>query len=147
VPLRPLDAGTVASIRRRADAAERAARAGHLDVLIGYDLRYWRELAEVVANPYLCDFLDRLRVQCWVYAVPCLRNLPDVGRYLWAGHRELLDAVSRDDAEEIGRLTTQHHRHALELADACRNGICDLPGPAGPSFGPPVGPPEGPPAP
>ena len=65
-----VEPAVLASVRRRAEAAVRAARAGDLDVLIGYDLRFWRELGDLIGNPYICDFLDRLRVQCWVFTVP-----------------------------------------------------------------------------
>lgn len=106
-----------ASVRRRAEAAVRAARAGDLDVLIGYDLRYWRELGDVIGNRYICDFLDRLRVQCWVYSVPCLRKEHEVAKLLWAGHRELADAVQCKDAGATWRLVGEYHRHALALAD------------------------------
>ncbi|NNG88658.1 GntR family transcriptional regulator [Streptomyces cacaoi] len=75
-PLSAVDPAALASVRRRADAAQRAARAGDLDVLIAYDLRFWRELSGLLGNSHICDFLDRLRVQCWVYAVPQLRARP-----------------------------------------------------------------------
>ncbi|QPP07921.1 GntR family transcriptional regulator [Streptomyces bathyalis] len=117
VPMLTLDDAVLASVRRRAEAAVRAARAGDLDVLIGYDLRYWRELGDVIGNRYICDFLDRLRVQCWVFSVPCLRAERDLANRLWSGHRELVDAVERDDAEATQRLVTDYHQHALALAE------------------------------
>ncbi|NLU76317.1 GntR family transcriptional regulator [Streptomyces sp. HNM0575] len=117
VPVVAPDEPALASVRRRAEAAVRAARAGDLDVLIGYDLRYWRELGETIGNRYICDFLDRLRVQCWVYAVPCLRREHHVGKRLWAGHRDLLDAVEREDAEAARRIVGEQHRHALAIAE------------------------------
>ncbi|MCH6161232.1 GntR family transcriptional regulator [Streptomyces marispadix] len=117
VPVLTLDEAVLASVRRRAEAAVRAARAGDLDVLIGYDLRYWRELGDVIGNRYICDFLDRLRVQCWVYSVPCLRKEPEVSKRLWAGHRELVDAVEREDAETAHRIAGEYHRHALAIAE------------------------------
>jgi DNA-binding GntR family transcriptional regulator len=117
VPVLTLDEAVLASVRRRAEAAVRAARAGDLDVLIGYDLRYWRELGDVIGNRYICDFLDRLRVQCWVYSVPCLRRQPEVAKRLWAGHRELVDAVEREDAETAHRIAGEYHRHALAIAE------------------------------
>lgn len=107
----------MASVRRRAEAAVRAARAGDLDVLIGYDLRFWRELGDIIGNTYICDFLDRLRVQCWVFTVPGLRGGPEVANQLWSGHRELLDAVERQDAVEARRIMGEYHGHALALAE------------------------------
>jgi len=119
-PLAPefaLDSAVFASVRRRAEAAVRAARTGDLDVLIGYDLRYWRELCGVIGNPYICDFLDRLRVQCWVFCVPGLRGNHEVGTQLWAGYRELVDAVERRDPVESRRIVAEYHLHALALAE------------------------------
>jgi DNA-binding GntR family transcriptional regulator len=103
----------LASVRRRADAADRAARAGDLDVLIGYDLRYWRELSAIVGNPYICDFLHRIRVQSWVFAVPGLRREREVARKLWSRNRELVDAVERWDTGAARSLIAAYHRHSL----------------------------------
>jgi DNA-binding GntR family transcriptional regulator len=118
-PPRPaFDTGVLASVRRRADAAVRAARAGDLDVLIGYDLRYWSELGGlVIGNPYICDFLDRLRVQCWVFSVPCLRRDGGIADRLWSGYRELVEAVEQRDPVEARRIVSEYHRHALKLAE------------------------------
>src|SRR6478735_869624 len=55
----PRIAAAIAGVRRRGEEAQRAAAAGDLTVLIGYDLRFWRELATLFGNPYLCDFLHR----------------------------------------------------------------------------------------
>ncbi|MGW0737113.1 GntR family transcriptional regulator, partial [Streptomyces sp. NPDC002851] len=69
-------ADQLVSVKRRAEEAQRAACAGDLNVLIGYDLRFWRELSGLFGNPYLADFLHRLRVQAWVFVVPHLRRAP-----------------------------------------------------------------------
>lgn len=106
-----------ASVRRRADAARTAALAGDVDVLIGYDLRYWRELSGLLSNPYICDFLDRLRVQCWMFTVPWLRRESRLSGRLWSGHRELADAVEERDAEAARRLVDEYNRHALQLVE------------------------------
>lgn len=103
------------SIRRRAEEAERAARAGDLDVLIGYDLRFWRELGSLVGNPYISDFLDRVRVQSWVFAVPLLRRATDLRGRLWHGHRDLVSAVVRHDLAEAQRLVREYNEHSLAL--------------------------------
>lgn len=112
-----MDPAALASVRRRAEAAVRAARSGDLDVLIGYDLRYWRELGALAGNPYILDFLDRLRTQCWVFCVPCLRRGGEIATRLWSGYRELVDAVEQRDAIEARRIVAEYHRHALSLAD------------------------------
>ncbi|MGW1785133.1 GntR family transcriptional regulator [Streptomyces sp. NPDC002143] len=95
----PRTAAAIAGVRRRGDEAQRAAAAGDLTVLIGYDLRFWRELSALFGNPYLADFLHRLRVQSWVCTVQHLRRLTDLRGSLWSGHTELADALyARDTA-------------------------------------------------
>ncbi|MEV1062655.1 GntR family transcriptional regulator [Streptomyces sp. NPDC050263] len=95
----PRTAAAIAGVRRRGDEAQRAASAGDLTVLIGYDLRFWRELSTLFGNPYLADFLHRLRVQSWVCTVQHLRRLTDLRGALWSGHSELADALyARDTA-------------------------------------------------
>ncbi|AJF65925.1 GntR family transcriptional regulator [Streptomyces vietnamensis] len=106
------------SIRRRGEAAARAARAGDLDVLIGYDIRYWRELGRLVsANDHIADFLHRLRVQAWVFSVPYLRSERDVLGWLWSGHVELVDAITRGDGEAAVQVVRDYNAHSLEWAD------------------------------
>ncbi|MEU7182371.1 GntR family transcriptional regulator [Streptomyces celluloflavus] len=112
---RRLPTEMMVSIRRRAEEAERAARAGDLDVLIGYDLRFWRELGSVVGNAYISDFLDRMRVQTWMFAVPLLRRLGDLRGHLWHDHGELVTAVARHDLCAAQRLVTEYHEHSLTL--------------------------------
>ncbi|WP_031509923.1 GntR family transcriptional regulator [Streptomyces megasporus] len=116
VPPEPGDE-RLASVRRRAESAERAVLAGDLDVLIGYDLRFWRELGDLVGNPYVSEFLDRLRVQCWVFAVPHLRAQPGLRGSLWADYRELVDAVERRDVAAAERIVAAHNEHCLALVE------------------------------
>ncbi|MET9349612.1 GntR family transcriptional regulator [Streptomyces termitum] len=111
------------SIRRRGEAAARAARAGDLDVLIGYDIRFWHELGRLVArNAPIADFLHRLRVQTWAFSVPHLRAERDPAGRLWAGHVELVDAVTRGDAEAAVAVVRDHHAHSLAWADRLEAG-------------------------
>ncbi|MDT0345026.1 GntR family transcriptional regulator [Streptomyces litchfieldiae] len=104
------------SIRRRAAAARQAALAGDLDILIAYDLRFWRELDGLLGNPHIGDFLDRLRVACWAFTVPLLRRQTRLAGRLWAGHLELADAVERRDTAEIAALLAAQRAHVLALA-------------------------------
>ncbi|WP_207958254.1 GntR family transcriptional regulator [Streptomyces sp. YIM 98790] len=104
------------SIRRRAAAAQQAAASGDLDVLIGYDLRFWREVTALIGNPYVGEFLDRLRIQCWAYAVPRLRGRPDLPRLLWGRHPELAEALQERDAATAAALLRDFREHALTLA-------------------------------
>lgn len=104
------------SVRRRAEEARRAARSGSLEVLIGYDLRFWRELSELVGNTYISEFLHRIRVQCWVFSVPHLQGGPELRTALWDGHNELVDAVTLADADEVRRLVRAYNQHGLDWA-------------------------------
>ncbi|UED88437.1 GntR family transcriptional regulator [Streptomyces profundus] len=107
---------TFTSVRRRAVAARQAALAGDLDILIGYDLRYWRELDALMGNPHIGDFLDRLRVRCWAYLVPALRQRGRLAGRLWAGHLPLTDAVEHGDTAETRLLLGEYRSHILALA-------------------------------
>jgi DNA-binding GntR family transcriptional regulator len=113
----PAGPRALASVRRRAEEAERASRAGDLDILIGYDLRFWRELGDLVGNLYISDFLHRVRVQCWAFAVPYLRREPDLKGRLWSGHSALVDAVDRRDPAAAQRIIADYNHHALQLLE------------------------------
>ncbi|MFD6415033.1 GntR family transcriptional regulator [Streptomyces sp. NPDC060194] len=112
-------AGT-ASVRRRAEEAERAACSGDLAVLVGYDLRFWYELTALFGNPYLGDFLHRLGVQAWVCVVPYLRDAPDMRDLLWRGHGALAAAVAARDDAAARALVDSHRDHALALPSRLR---------------------------
>lgn len=107
----------IASVRRRAEAAARAARAGVLDVLIGCDLRFWQELAAIGGNPHLCEFLNRVRTQTWIYAVPHLRALTDLTGVCWADHEALVEAVAARDTAGALRLTHEYNVHTRALIE------------------------------
>ncbi|MGX2996272.1 GntR family transcriptional regulator [Streptomyces sp. JNUCC 64] len=110
------------AVRRRGEEAQRAALAGDLNVLIGYDLRFWRELGAVFGNPYLTDFLHRLRVQSWTCAVPLLRREPDLAGRLWAAHTELVDALARRDRTVARAVFAAYNAHALGLIERLSGG-------------------------
>ncbi|MFG2651669.1 GntR family transcriptional regulator [Streptomyces sp. NPDC048436] len=110
------------SVRRRGEEAARAACAGDLNVLIGYDLRFWRELSALFGNPYLSDFLHRIRVQTWVCAVTYLRRAVERGDgdlrgTLWARHTELVDALAHRDPEGAHAIVTEYNAHSLALIE------------------------------
>ncbi|MFJ7946529.1 GntR family transcriptional regulator [Streptomyces sp. NPDC096354] len=119
------------SVRRRADEAARAARGGDLDILIGYDLRFWRELGALVGNPYISDFLHRLRVQCWVFAVPYLRSDVDVRDWLWNGHPALVAAITLGEHDAVRAAIDDYNAHALMWADRLAAGDPAHPGHGG----------------
>ncbi|MFH8339314.1 GntR family transcriptional regulator [Streptomyces sp. AM6-12] len=116
-PEDPATRALLATVRRRGEEAQRAAAAGDLTVLIGYDLRFWRELSVLFGNPYLGDFLHRLRVQSWVCAVQHLRRLPELRGRLWAGHTELVEALARRDTEGARALVGAANAHSLTLLE------------------------------
>ncbi|WP_225838747.1 GntR family transcriptional regulator [Streptomyces sp. NK08204] len=118
----PRTAASLATVRRRGEEAQRAATAGDLTVLIGYDLRFWRELSALFGNPYLGDFLHRLRVQAWVCAVQHLLRLPDLRGRLWARHTELVDALARGETEQARAIVTAANAHSLALLELLTNG-------------------------
>ncbi|MEU8709420.1 GntR family transcriptional regulator [Streptomyces sp. NPDC048565] len=105
------------SVRRRGEEAARAARGGDLDILIGYDLRFWRELGAVISNAHINDFLQRLRMQAWAFAVPYLRGDGDVRDWLWNGHQELVEAITAADGPAVRMVLEAYHAHGLNWAD------------------------------
>lgn len=114
----------LAVMRRRAEEAARAAGAGDLDVLIGYDLRFWQELAAMIGNPHIAEFLHQLRVRCWVFSVPRLRaecELRGPG-CLWSGHEEVVAALTRRDEQRVYEVLAAHDAAALAWADALAAG-------------------------
>ncbi|MFF2524116.1 GntR family transcriptional regulator [Streptomyces liangshanensis] len=108
---------SLVSVRRRAEEAARAARAGDLDILIGYDLRFWRELGGLIANRYVCEFLHRMRVQAWVFSVPFLRADAEGEKWLWSGHEPLVDAITLGDAGAVRAVIGEYDEHARKWAD------------------------------
>ncbi|MEU2429081.1 GntR family transcriptional regulator [Streptomyces sp. NPDC007861] len=113
----PVHGPALVSVRRRAEEAARAARSGELDVLIGYDLRFWRELGALVTNCYIAEFLHRMRVQTWVFAVPHLRGEPEPAAWLWNRHEDLVDAITLGDGRSAHAVVVTHDEHALRWAD------------------------------
>jgi DNA-binding GntR family transcriptional regulator len=120
VHLKSIDWERLPSLQRRADAAYRAAQAGHLDVLVGCDLRFWGELAGLVANSRLTGYLDWLRVQYWIFTAPYLRGRPDIADYCWSGHRELTDHLVARDRAAVHRMLIDYNRESLrQMAALC----------------------------
>ncbi|WP_329219592.1 GntR family transcriptional regulator [Streptomyces sp. NBC_01485] len=113
----PRTAAVIAGVRRRGEAAKRAASAGDLTVLIGYDLRFWRELSGLYGNPYLADFLHRLRLQSWVCTVQHLRRLADLRGHLWSGHTELVDALYARDTDAARVVLAAYNDDSITLIE------------------------------
>ncbi|OIJ69650.1 GntR family transcriptional regulator [Streptomyces mangrovisoli] len=113
----PRSVAALAAVRRRGEEAQRAAAAGELRVLVGYDLRFWRELGALFGNAYLTDFLHRLRVQSWVCTVQHLRGATDLRGQLWAGHTELVDALGNRDVDSARKIVGEYNAHSLALVE------------------------------
>jgi DNA-binding GntR family transcriptional regulator len=111
------------SVRRRAEEAARAARGGDLDILIGYDLRFWKELESLVANRYVADFLHRMRVQAWVFSVPFLRDDPEGNEWLWGGHGQLVDALTLGDAAGVRAVIGEYNDHSVKWAERLESSL------------------------
>ncbi|WAU86107.1 GntR family transcriptional regulator [Streptomyces sp. Qhu-G9] len=118
----PRTAAALAGVRRRGEEAQRAAAAGDLNILIGYDLRFWRELSGLFGNVHLADFLHRLRVQSWVCAVQHLRRVENLRGHLWAEHTDLVDALTRRDVAAAHAIVTAYNVHSLALIERLAQG-------------------------
>ncbi|MEY9871079.1 DNA-binding GntR family transcriptional regulator [Streptacidiphilus sp. MAP12-33] len=125
--LAALDAGAVASLRRRADAAVRAARAGRLDVLVGCDRRFWAELGAFAGNRRIGDYLDWLRVQYWIFAASYLRGRDDLASFCWSRHLELVALIEAGDQPGVHAMLLAYNQESLEQMAA----LCGRPVPEG----------------
>ncbi|GAA2816864.1 GntR family transcriptional regulator [Kitasatospora sp. CM 4170] len=116
--LRPETSDTDArlpSLRRRADAAVRAARAGNLDVMVGCDRRFWQEVAGLLGNRRIGDYLDWLRVQSWMFAAPYLRGMPRLDGVCWDRHLDLVDAIAVRDLTGAYRIICEYNLFTVRL--------------------------------
>ncbi|MGE7438314.1 MULTISPECIES: GntR family transcriptional regulator [Kitasatospora] len=103
------------SLRRRAEAAVRASRAGQLDVLVGCDRRFWQEVGLLAGNRRIGDYLDWLRVQSWMFAAPYLRSADNLAGVCWSGHNELVDRIEARDLGGTHRLVNEYNLFTVEL--------------------------------
>lgn len=113
--VRSVSAEALASVRRRGDAAARAAVAGQLDVLIGCDLRFWRELTALIGNGHISDFLNRLRVQSWMFSVPYLRGRDDLAALCWHDHVALVKAIAAGDIDAVHTVVRVFNEETLSM--------------------------------
>ncbi|WP_329884853.1 GntR family transcriptional regulator [Streptomyces sp. BE20] len=111
----PTDESRLPSLRRRADAAVRAARAGNLDVMVGCDRRFWQEVAGLLGNRRIADYLDWLRVQSWMFAAPHLRAMPELSGVCWDSHVELVDAIEARDLAAVHRIVCEYNLFTVRL--------------------------------
>ncbi|GAB7181988.1 GntR family transcriptional regulator [Kitasatospora sp. Ki12] len=112
------DLSRLPSLHRRADAAVRAARAGNLDVMVGCDRRFWQEVAGLLGNRRIADYLDWLRVQSWMFAAPYLREMPSLAGVCWDRHPDLVAAIEARDLAGAHRIICEYNLHtARTLAE------------------------------
>jgi DNA-binding GntR family transcriptional regulator len=109
------DLSRLPSLRRRADAAVRAARAGNLDVMVGCDRRFWQEVAGLLGNRRIADYLDWLRVQSWMFAAPYLREMPGLGGVCWDRHLDLVGAIEARDLAGAHRIICEYNLSTARL--------------------------------
>ncbi|MGW3038662.1 GntR family transcriptional regulator [Kitasatospora sp. NPDC001159] len=103
------------SLRRRADSAVRAARAGNLDVMVGCDRRFWQEVSALLGNRRIGDYLDWLRVQAWMFAAPYLRETPTLAGVCWDRHLDLVEAIGARDLEGAHRIICEYNLFTVRL--------------------------------
>ncbi|WP_327678961.1 GntR family transcriptional regulator [Kitasatospora sp. NBC_00458] len=111
----PVDESRLPSLRRRADAAVRAARAGNLDVMVGCDRRFWQEVSGLLGNRRIADYLDWLRVQSWMFAAPHLRATSELAGVCWDSHVELVDAIEARDLAGAHRIVCEYNLFTVRL--------------------------------
>ncbi len=109
------DWSRLGSLRRRAEAAARAARAGQLDVLVGCDRRFWNELAGFMENRRIADYLDWLRVQSWMFAAPYLRARSELAGVCWDKHVELVELITARDLAGAHRMVNEYNLFTVHL--------------------------------
>ncbi|MFG3224482.1 GntR family transcriptional regulator [Kitasatospora sp. NPDC048194] len=109
------DLARLPSLRRRADAAVRAARAGNLDVMVGCDRRFWQEVSALLGNRRIGDYLDWLRVQSWMFAAPYLRAMPTLAGVCWDRHCDLVEAIGAGDLEGAHRIVCEYNLFTVRL--------------------------------
>ncbi|MFI6154258.1 GntR family transcriptional regulator [Kitasatospora sp. NPDC051170] len=109
------DVSRLSSLRRRADAAQRAARSGNLDVMVGCDRRFWQEVASLLGNRRIADYLDWLRVQSWMFAARYLREMPVLGGVCWDRQVELVDAIGAGDLPGAHRIICEYNLFTVRL--------------------------------
>ncbi|MER5637737.1 GntR family transcriptional regulator [Kitasatospora sp. NPDC002227] len=103
------------SLRRRAEAAARAARAGQLDVLVGCDRRFWQEAGALLGNRRSAEYLDWLRVQSWMFAAPFLRAAEDLRGLYWDRQHELVDRIEDRDVTGAHQVVNDYNLFTVRL--------------------------------
>ncbi|MFF7637104.1 GntR family transcriptional regulator [Kitasatospora sp. NPDC008050] len=109
------DWSRLSSLRRRAEAAARAARAGQLDVMVGCDRRFWQEMSGFLENRRLADYLDWLRVQSWMFAARFLRARTELAGVCWDKHGDLVELIAARDLPGTHRMINDYNLFTVRL--------------------------------
>ncbi|WP_327067942.1 GntR family transcriptional regulator [Kitasatospora sp. NBC_01250] len=109
------DWSRLGSLRRRAEAAARAARAGQLDVMVGCDRRFWQEMSGFLENRRLADYLDWLRVQSWMFAARFLRARTELAGVCWDKHGDLVELIAARDLPGAHRMINDYNLFTIRL--------------------------------
>ncbi|GAA1966708.1 GntR family transcriptional regulator [Kitasatospora viridis] len=109
------DPDRLGPLRRRAEAAARAVRAGNLDVMVGCDRRFWQGIAEFLENRRIAEYLDWLRVQSWMFAAPYLRSGGELAGLCWDRQPELVELIAAADLAGARRLLDDYNLFTVRL--------------------------------
>jgi DNA-binding GntR family transcriptional regulator len=109
------DWSRLGSLRRRAEAAAAAARAGQLDVMVGCDRRFWQEMSVFLENRRLSEYLDWLRVQSWMFAVRHLRARGELAGVCWNRHPELVERIAAQDLAGAHRMLNDYNLYTVRM--------------------------------
>ncbi|MEY9943859.1 GntR family transcriptional regulator [Kitasatospora sp. GAS1066B] len=109
------DWSRLSSLRRRAEAAARAARAGQLDVMVGCDRRFWNEMSGFLENQRIAEYLDWLRVQSWMFAARYLRAREQLAGVCWDRQSQLVELIASRDLAGARRMINQYNLFTVRL--------------------------------
>ncbi|MGH3276732.1 MAG: GntR family transcriptional regulator, partial [Streptosporangiaceae bacterium] len=100
----------MARFRALADDIEQRAQEGDVPAFLEADREFHLGLLATLGNDRLTDIVSRLRYQARLYGLPGLAERGELTEYA-REHRELLDAISRDDADSAAEIMTHHVQH------------------------------------
>lgn len=102
------------TLSEMAAAIDAAAESGDLNAFLQADRDFHLRLLELAGNQRLVDTVAKLRDQTRLVGLPNLVGSKHLTRTS-NEHAELLRALKSGDAERVGRIVTQHLRHARGL--------------------------------
>jgi DNA-binding GntR family transcriptional regulator len=103
-------AADMTRFRTLAEDIERRAEDGDVPAFLESDRQFHLGLLATLGNGRLTDIVSRLRYQARLYGLPSLAKSGELKESAHE-HRELLDAIGRDDAEAAAAIMTHHLQH------------------------------------